>query len=77
MKTPVRQQVNDLDIDAYFNTLAQLMKTNSPAPQDAPTVARMAEIGVVPGQDIDQSSLGFLDREVLRLVPKLALLGCT
>src|SRR5215472_6466122 len=36
MKTAVRKQVNDLDIDAYFNTLAELMKTNPPPAQDAP-----------------------------------------
>src|SRR5262249_14441253 len=74
MKTAVRKQVNDLDIDAYFNTLAELMKTNPPPAQDAPIVARMAEIGLVPGRDFDPSRLGFLDREVIRVVPKLALL---
>ena len=51
MKTAVRKQVNDLDIDAYFNTLAELMKTNPPPAQDAPIVARMVEIGLVPGRE--------------------------
>ena len=49
MKTAVRKQVNAMDIDAYFKRLAQLMKTNPPTPQDAPMVARMARIGLVPG----------------------------
>jgi hypothetical protein len=70
MKTAVRKQVNGLDIDAYFSRLANLMKTNSPVAQDASIVARMANIGLVAGQDFDRSKLGFLDR----LVPKVALL---
>jgi hypothetical protein len=74
MKTSVRKQVNALDIEAYFTDLARLMKTNPPTAQDAPIVARMGRIGLVPGQDFDASKLSFLDREAIRLVPKLALL---
>ena len=74
MKTAVRQQVNSLDIDAYFNRLAELMKTNPPTADDAPMVARMARIGLVPGHGFDPGKLGFLDREAIRMVPKLALL---
>ncbi|MGO9019602.1 MAG: DUF1254 domain-containing protein [Syntrophobacteraceae bacterium] len=74
MKTSVRKQVNEMDIDTYFDSLAKLMKTNPPTAQDAPIVARMARIGLVPGQDFDLSKLGFLDREVIKIVPKLALL---
>lgn len=74
MKMAVRKQVNALDVDAYFDTLAKLMKTNPPTAQDAPIVARMAKIGLIPGEDFDPSKLGFLDREAIRIVPKLALL---
>ena len=74
MKTAVRKQVNALDVDAYFTRLAELMKTNPPTAQDAPMVARMAKIGLVPGKDYDPSKLGVIDREVLKAVPKLALL---
>ncbi len=74
MKTGVRKQVNALDIDAYFNRLAELMKTNPPTVQDAPMVAQMARIGLVPGKDFDFSKLDFLDREALNTVPRLALL---
>jgi hypothetical protein len=74
MKTGVRNQVNSLDIEAYFSDLAKLMKTNPPTPQDAPMVARMAKIGLVPGQDFDAGKLGLLDREAIKIVPKLALL---
>lgn len=74
MKTAVRKQVNSLDIDTYFGHLAKLMKTNPPTDQDTRIVERMARIGLVPGQDFDPSTLKFLDREMIKLVPKLALL---
>jgi hypothetical protein len=74
MKTAVRKQVEGLDIDAYFNYLATLMKTNPPTDLDAPIVARMAKIGLVPGQEFDASMLSFLDRELIKTIPKLALL---
>ncbi len=73
MKMAVRKQVNDLDIDTYFNRLATLLKTNPPKAQDAEIVARMARIGIIPGQDFDGSQLGSLDREAIKAVPKLAL----
>jgi hypothetical protein len=74
MKTAVRKQVDGLDIEAYFTRLAQLMKTNPPTAADAPLVARMARIGLVPGQDYDPSKLGAFDKEAIKAVPKLALL---
>ena len=74
MKTAVRKQVDALDIDAYFTRLAQLMKTNPPTAADAPLVARMAKIGLVPGQDYDPSKLSGFDKEAVKAVPKLALL---
>lgn len=57
MKTAVRDQVNAMDAVAYFTLLAQLMKTNPPAPADAPALARFASIGLVPGKDFDASKL--------------------
>jgi len=74
MKTAVRKQVDALDIDAYFNYLARLMKTNPPTAEDAPMVARMAKIGLAPGQDYDPSKLGAFDKKAIKAVPKLALL---
>jgi hypothetical protein len=74
MKTAVRKQVNALGIEAYFTELAKLIKANPPTAQDAPIVARMAKIGLVPGQDFDSSKLGILDREAIKIVPKFALI---
>src|SRR5207249_1665354 len=57
MKTPVRTQVNQLDAGAYFKLLAALMKDNPPAKADAPMVAKLAKIGIVPGKDFDIGKL--------------------
>ena len=73
MKTAVRKQVNALDVETYFTRLAELMKTNPPTAQDGPMVAKMAKIGLVPGKDYDPAALGMIDHEVLKVVPKLAL----
>ncbi len=72
MKTAIRDQVDHMDVVAYFTYLAQLMKTNPPAAEDAPMVASMAKIGLVPGQDFDPSKLGAFDKEAIKAVPKLA-----
>ena len=71
MKTAVRDQVDHLSVNDYFNYLAKLMKTNPPAAEDAPMVAKMAKIGLVPGQDFDPSKLGAFDKEAIKAVPKL------
>ncbi len=72
MKTAVRDQVDAMSVNEYFNYLAKLMKTNPPAAEDAPIVAKMATIGLVPGQDFDPSKLGPFDKEAIKAVPKLA-----
>jgi hypothetical protein len=71
MKTAVRDQVDHLGVNDYFNYLAKLMKTNPPTAEDAPMVAKMAKIGLVPGQDFDSSKLGAFDKEAIKAVPKL------
>ncbi len=73
MKTPVRDQVNALDAAAYFNLMAQLMKDNPPAAEDASMVARIAKIGIVPGQPFDLSELSPDARQALKAVPKNAI----
>ena len=57
MKTSVRDQVNAMDAAAYFKLFAELLKTNPPAAEDAPMVAKLAKIGIVPGQDFDAAKL--------------------
>lgn len=57
MKTPVRDQVNALSAAEYFTLLADLMKRNPPAPQDAPALERFKKIGLVAGQGFDPKSM--------------------
>ncbi|MCU0806314.1 MAG: DUF1254 domain-containing protein, partial [Burkholderiales bacterium] len=57
MKTAPRDQVNAMDASAYFKLFAQLMKDNPPAADDAPMVAKLAKLGIVPGQDFDPAKL--------------------
>ncbi len=71
MKTPVREQVNSLDVAAYFNLLASLMKDNPPAADDAPILAKMARLGISPGKKFDPSKLDPAAVKALNDVPKL------
>ena len=73
MKKPVRDQVDSMDTVAYFNYLAKLMKDNPPAAADAPMLAKMAKIGLVPGREFDPSTPGVLDQELVKAVPKFAM----
>ena len=72
MKTAVREQVNALDAAAYFNLMAQLMKDNPLTPDDAAIVARIAKIGIVPGQSFDLTKLSPDAQQALKAVPKAA-----
>jgi uncharacterized protein (TIGR03000 family) len=70
MKTPVRDQVNKLDAGAYFKLLAALLKDNPPAKEDAPMVAKLARLGIVPGQDFDLAKQGPAVAKGLAAAPK-------
>jgi hypothetical protein len=72
MARSVRDSVNALDVESYFQWMNDLMVDNPPAPEDAPIVAKMAEIGVEPGADFD---LGKFEPEVaaaIEAAPKAA-----
>ena len=56
-KVSVRDEVHAMDGASYFKLLADLMKTNPPAAEDAPMVAKLATIGLMPGKDFDASKL--------------------
>jgi hypothetical protein len=72
MKTAVRDQVDALDVEAYFKLMADLMKANPPAAADAPIFAKIARIGIVPGQAFDVARLEPATAAALQKVPKLA-----
>jgi hypothetical protein len=73
MSTPVRDQVNALDAGAFFARLAQLMRENPPAEADAPIVAKLAKLGIVPGEDFDMLKLDPAVQRGLARVPRPAL----
>ncbi len=72
MKKPVRDQVNGLDAADYFGRLASLMKDNPPAKADAPILAKMAKIGIVPGEPFEFSKLDSEVQQALKDVPNIA-----
>jgi hypothetical protein len=69
MKTPPREQVERMDTISFFRLLAELMKQNAPYADDAPILARLVRIGLVPGQDFDSSKLASVPN--IQEVPKL------
>ncbi len=69
---PVREQVDAMDGVSYFKLLASLMKTNPPVAADAPMVATMAKINVVPGQDFDPAKLTPEQTAAIEAAPKTA-----
>ena len=72
MKTAPRDQVNAMDGASYFKLFAELLKSNPPAADDAPMVAKMAKIGIVPGQDFDVSKLDPAVAKGIAAAPKPA-----
>lgn len=70
MKTAVREQVNAFDGGTYFSLLAKLLRQNPPAAADAPMVAKLAKIGIVPGQDFDAAKLDPAIAAALKEAPK-------
>ncbi len=71
MVTSARKQVNSLGAPEYFKLFARLLKTNPPSAADAPMVAKLARIGIVPGQDFDPSTLPAAANTGLAMAPKL------
>jgi len=64
--------VSALDVEAYFKLMTDLMKNNPPALADAPILARMSRIGIVPGEAFDITKLEPSTAAALQQVPKLA-----
>jgi len=70
MKTPVREQVDRLSAADYFKLMAQLLKSNPPAKADAPMVAKLRRLGIVPGQDFDLAKADPAVQRALEGAPK-------
>ena len=64
----------DMDTSTYFNMMARLMGGAAPpAREDASMLARMAKIGLVPGQPFDMSKLQPAEQAALKDLGKAAL----
>ncbi len=64
----------DMDTSTYFNMMTRLMGGAAPpTPEDAPMLARMARIGLVPGQPFDMAKLEPAVQAALKDLGKAAL----
>lgn len=57
-RTAPVEQAEKLDAASFLGRLALLMKNNPPTEADKPMLAKLARIGVVPGQVFDAKALG-------------------
>jgi hypothetical protein len=57
MKTPPVEQVARMTSEQFFNRFAMLLKDNPPPASEAPVLAKLAKIGIVPGRKFDPSKL--------------------
>jgi hypothetical protein len=68
-----QQVIDAMDTSTYFNMMARLMGGAAPpAAEDAAMVAKMARIGLVPGQPFDMSKLDPAAQKSLQDVGKVA-----
>lgn len=72
VKDIVRNLIGAMDTQTYFSKLAKSMAINPPAPEDAPMLAEMAKIGLVPGKPFDLGKLGPDVQKALADVEKIA-----
>jgi hypothetical protein len=57
MTVPPVERLQRMSARQYFSTLARLLASNPPPASEAPIVARLARIGIVPGKPFDESTL--------------------
>jgi hypothetical protein len=64
----------DMGTEGYFNLMAKLMGGAAPpAKEDAPMLARMGKLGIVPGQKFEMSKLDPAVQAAIKDIPKTAL----
>jgi len=57
MKTPPVEQLERMNATTFFKALAMLLKSNPPPVSEAAVLAKLAKIGVVPGEKFDLAKL--------------------
>jgi hypothetical protein len=74
MTAKPQEVILGLDTAAYFNLMAKLMCKDAPAAaEDAPLVAQMAALAIVPCQTFDMSKLDPAVQAALKDLPQTAL----
>jgi hypothetical protein len=73
MKTPPMTQVDNLTGKQFFARGANLMKLHPPKTTDFSQIARMAYIGIIPGEDLDYAKLDRSAQQALDKAPAAAL----
>jgi hypothetical protein len=72
MRTSGWEQVKQMDAASYFKSLAAALAASPPAAADAPMVAKLAQIGLIPGQSFEMSKLDPAVAKGLGLAPQAA-----
>jgi hypothetical protein len=72
-KPAARKTVASMKAQVFFAKLAELMKANPPAAADAPMLAKLAQLGIVPGQPFDVAALGSKSGKALQQGAKAGL----
>ncbi len=75
MKTSPVDQLGRMDTDAFFRAMATSLKSNPPLPADGPMLAKLAKIGIVPGQDFDMGKLDPSTRKAMEKVIPTVIAG--
>lgn len=73
MKKAVTAQVNALKGTDFFTMFASLLAANPPAAADAPMLPALKELGIVPGQPLDASTLSPAVVAAMNAAPATAL----
>ncbi|MCB9924276.1 MAG: DUF1254 domain-containing protein [Planctomycetaceae bacterium] len=74
MTYELQKVILDMGTEGYFNMMADLLGSDAPpAEADAPILARMAKIGIVPDQQFELSSLDPAVQAAMKDVPEVAL----
>lgn len=66
-------QVQNMNATTFFSEFARLMKSHSPAEEDGPILAKIAQINLVPGRDFTPKRLDLFAQEGITRSPRLAL----
>jgi len=72
VKTAPVKQVAQMDGVSFFAMFASLLKNNPPTAADAPMLAKLAQLGIVPGQKLDTSKLDPVVKAAMDAAPKAA-----